>query len=124
MATGTGSPVRVWSMFATSKSNENETQGSRLGASPGTNDRDPAATVTGRYFSDQTPGDAHPVAHSVEVQDDLLDLCADLTGTVLPNPLARPKTFVGLVGEQPTPNESVQGSATSTSFFSKSRSTT
>jgi NAD(P)-dependent dehydrogenase (short-subunit alcohol dehydrogenase family) len=51
---------------------------------------DPAATVTGQYFYHQRPRDAHPAAHSAEVQDDLLDLCADLTGTVLPNPLARP----------------------------------
>jgi len=47
---------------------------------------DPAATVTGRYFYHHTPRDLHPAAYSVEVQDDLLDLCADLTGTVFPNP--------------------------------------
>jgi NAD(P)-dependent dehydrogenase (short-subunit alcohol dehydrogenase family) len=47
---------------------------------------DRAATVTGSYFYHQRPCDVHPAAHSVEVQDDLLDLCADLTGTVLPNP--------------------------------------
>jgi NAD(P)-dependent dehydrogenase (short-subunit alcohol dehydrogenase family) len=51
---------------------------------------DPAATVTGRYFYHKKRRAAHPAAHSVEVQDDLLDLCADITGTVLPNPLARP----------------------------------
>jgi NAD(P)-dependent dehydrogenase (short-subunit alcohol dehydrogenase family) len=50
---------------------------------------DRAATVTGSYFYHQGPRDVHPAAHSAEVQDDLLDLCADLTGTVLPGPLAR-----------------------------------
>jgi hypothetical protein len=34
MATVTGSPVRVWSMSATSNSNEAESQGSRPGATP------------------------------------------------------------------------------------------
>jgi NAD(P)-dependent dehydrogenase (short-subunit alcohol dehydrogenase family) len=51
---------------------------------------DPAATVTGRYFYHQRPLDVHPAAYSVEVQNDLLDLCADLTGTVLPNPRTSP----------------------------------
>jgi NAD(P)-dependent dehydrogenase (short-subunit alcohol dehydrogenase family) len=51
---------------------------------------DPAATVTGRYFYHQRRRDTHPAAHSAEVQDDLLDLCADLTGTVLPDPLVHP----------------------------------
>jgi NAD(P)-dependent dehydrogenase (short-subunit alcohol dehydrogenase family) len=50
---------------------------------------DRAAMVTGSYFYHQGPRDVHPAAHSAEVQDDLLDLCADLTGTVLPGPLAR-----------------------------------
>jgi hypothetical protein len=51
---------------------------------------DRAATVTGSYFYHQRPHDVHPAVHSVEVQDDLLDLCGDLTGIVFPNPLARP----------------------------------
>src|ERR1700678_2209295 len=45
---------------------------------------DPAATVSGGYFYHQTLRDVHPAAHSVEVQDRLLDRCADLTGVVLP----------------------------------------
>jgi NAD(P)-dependent dehydrogenase (short-subunit alcohol dehydrogenase family) len=51
---------------------------------------DPAATVTGQYLYHQRPRHAHRAAHSLEVQDDLLDLCADLTGTKLPKPSARP----------------------------------
>ena len=47
---------------------------------------DPAATVTGNYFYHQQPRDVHPAARSVEVQDRLLDRCAELTGVVLPNP--------------------------------------
>ena len=47
---------------------------------------DPAATVTGSYFYHQQPRDVHPAARSVEVQDGLLDGCAELTGVVLPNP--------------------------------------
>jgi len=47
---------------------------------------DPAATVTGNYFYHQRPRDVHPAARSVEVQDRLLDTCAELTGVVLPNP--------------------------------------
>ena len=45
---------------------------------------DPGATVTGRYFYHQRPRDVHPAAHSVEVQDGLLDRCAELTGVVIP----------------------------------------
>jgi NAD(P)-dependent dehydrogenase (short-subunit alcohol dehydrogenase family) len=45
---------------------------------------DPAATVTGGYFYHQTPREVHPAARLVEVQDGLLDQCADLTGVVLP----------------------------------------
>ena len=47
---------------------------------------DPAATVTGSYFYHQQPRDVHPAARSVEVQDGLLDRCAELTGVVLPDP--------------------------------------
>jgi NAD(P)-dependent dehydrogenase (short-subunit alcohol dehydrogenase family) len=47
---------------------------------------DPAATGTGNYFYHQQPRDVHPAARSVEVQDRLLDDCAELTGVVLPNP--------------------------------------
>jgi NAD(P)-dependent dehydrogenase (short-subunit alcohol dehydrogenase family) len=47
---------------------------------------DPAATVTGEYFYHQQQRDFHPAARSVEVQDGLLDACAELTGVVLPNP--------------------------------------
>jgi NAD(P)-dependent dehydrogenase (short-subunit alcohol dehydrogenase family) len=47
---------------------------------------DPAATVTGKYFYHQQPRDVHPATRSVEVQDKLLDRCAELTGLALPNP--------------------------------------
>ncbi len=47
---------------------------------------DPAAAATGNYFYHQEPRDVHPAARSVEVQDRLLDRCAELTGVVLPNP--------------------------------------
>jgi NAD(P)-dependent dehydrogenase (short-subunit alcohol dehydrogenase family) len=47
---------------------------------------DPAATVTGNYFYHQQPRDVHRAARSVEVQNGLLDRCADLTGVLLPNP--------------------------------------
>jgi NAD(P)-dependent dehydrogenase (short-subunit alcohol dehydrogenase family) len=47
---------------------------------------DPAATVTGNYFYHQLPRDVHPAARSFEIQDRLLDHCAELTGVVLPNP--------------------------------------
>jgi NAD(P)-dependent dehydrogenase (short-subunit alcohol dehydrogenase family) len=45
---------------------------------------DPAATVTGGYFYHQRPRDVHPAAHSLDVQNGLLDRCADITGVVLP----------------------------------------
>jgi NAD(P)-dependent dehydrogenase (short-subunit alcohol dehydrogenase family) len=47
---------------------------------------DPAATVTGQYFYHQQPRDVHPATRSTEVQDRLLDACAELTGVALPNP--------------------------------------
>jgi NAD(P)-dependent dehydrogenase (short-subunit alcohol dehydrogenase family) len=47
---------------------------------------DPVAAVTGNYFYHQQPRDVHPAARSVEIQDRLLDRCAELTGVVLPNP--------------------------------------
>jgi NAD(P)-dependent dehydrogenase (short-subunit alcohol dehydrogenase family) len=45
---------------------------------------DPAATVTGGYFYHQQPLQTHPAARDVKVQDELLDYCAELTGTELP----------------------------------------
>jgi NAD(P)-dependent dehydrogenase (short-subunit alcohol dehydrogenase family) len=45
---------------------------------------DPAATGTGGYFYHQRPRDAHPAAHDVNVQEDLLGYCAELSGTELP----------------------------------------
>jgi NAD(P)-dependent dehydrogenase (short-subunit alcohol dehydrogenase family) len=48
--------------------------------------RDPAATVTGRYFFHQRPREAHPAAQAVAVQDGLLERCEQLTGTSLPLP--------------------------------------
>ncbi len=47
---------------------------------------DPAASVTGNYFYHQRRRDVHPAARSVEVQDKLLEVCAELSGVVLPNP--------------------------------------
>ena len=47
---------------------------------------DPAAAVTGNYFYHQEPRDVHQAARSVEIQDGLLDRCAELTGVVLPDP--------------------------------------
>lgn len=47
---------------------------------------DPAATVTGGYFYHQRPGDVSPAAKSFDVQNDLLDQCAAITGTVFPDP--------------------------------------
>lgn len=46
---------------------------------------DPAATVTGSYFYHQQPRGVHPAARSVEVQDGLLDRCAQLAGVALPD---------------------------------------
>jgi NAD(P)-dependent dehydrogenase (short-subunit alcohol dehydrogenase family) len=47
---------------------------------------DPAATVTGNYFYHQRPRDVHPAARSADIQDSLLNSCAELTGVVLPEP--------------------------------------
>jgi NAD(P)-dependent dehydrogenase (short-subunit alcohol dehydrogenase family) len=47
---------------------------------------DPAATVTGNYFYHQRPRDVHPAARSVDIQDSLLNSCAELTGVVPPEP--------------------------------------
>jgi NAD(P)-dependent dehydrogenase (short-subunit alcohol dehydrogenase family) len=47
---------------------------------------DPAATVTDKYFYHQQPRDVHPAARSVDIQDNLLNRCAELTGVVLPKP--------------------------------------
>ena len=45
---------------------------------------DPPATGTGEYFYHQRPRDAHPAAHDVRVQEELLGYCAELSGTELP----------------------------------------
>jgi NAD(P)-dependent dehydrogenase (short-subunit alcohol dehydrogenase family) len=47
---------------------------------------DTAATLTGQYFYHQRLREVHPAARSGDLQNDLLDVCAELTGTVLPNP--------------------------------------
>jgi NAD(P)-dependent dehydrogenase (short-subunit alcohol dehydrogenase family) len=47
---------------------------------------DPAATVTGGYFYHQRPRDVNPAAKSFDVQNELFDQCAAITGTVFPNP--------------------------------------
>ena len=39
---------------------------------------------TGGYFYHQRPRDAHPAAHDVTVQEELLGYCAELSGTELP----------------------------------------
>ncbi len=46
----------------------------------------PAATVTGGYFFHQRPREVHPAARSVDIQEGLLERCAQLTGTALPPP--------------------------------------
>lgn len=46
----------------------------------------PAATVTGGYFFHQRPREVHPAARSVDIQEGLLERCAQLTGTPLPPP--------------------------------------
>jgi NAD(P)-dependent dehydrogenase (short-subunit alcohol dehydrogenase family) len=45
---------------------------------------DPAATVTGGYFFHQRPREVNPSAHSVDVQEGLLNYCEQLTGTRMP----------------------------------------
>jgi NAD(P)-dependent dehydrogenase (short-subunit alcohol dehydrogenase family) len=44
---------------------------------------DAAATVSGKYFYHQRQRETHPAASSLEVQDELLRACRDLTGTEL-----------------------------------------
>ncbi|KOX22505.1 short-chain dehydrogenase [Saccharothrix sp. NRRL B-16348] len=44
---------------------------------------EPAATVTGRYFKWREDLRANPAAYDVEVQDRLLDACAEITGVKL-----------------------------------------
>lgn len=46
--------------------------------------RDQDCAVTGEYFFHQRPAQVHPAARSQRLQEDLLQLCADLTGTALP----------------------------------------
>jgi NAD(P)-dependent dehydrogenase (short-subunit alcohol dehydrogenase family) len=46
---------------------------------------DPAATVTGQYFFHQRLRDTHPATRSVELQEALLERCAQLSGTPLPD---------------------------------------
>jgi NAD(P)-dependent dehydrogenase (short-subunit alcohol dehydrogenase family) len=45
---------------------------------------DPAALVSGAYFYHRRPAETHPAAHADAIQDELLERCAALTGTVLP----------------------------------------
>jgi NAD(P)-dependent dehydrogenase (short-subunit alcohol dehydrogenase family) len=45
---------------------------------------DPAATVTASYFYHQNLKNVNPAARSVDLQDGLLENCAELTGTTLP----------------------------------------
>jgi NAD(P)-dependent dehydrogenase (short-subunit alcohol dehydrogenase family) len=47
---------------------------------------DSAATVSAGYFYHQQRRDVHSATRSVEVQNGLLDQCANLTGVVLPDP--------------------------------------
>ena len=44
---------------------------------------DPAATVTGRYFYHQRQRETNPAASSIELQEELLAACGDLTGVEL-----------------------------------------
>ena len=45
---------------------------------------DKAAKVTGQYFFHQKPRRVHQAARRTELQDELLDYCAGLTGTAIP----------------------------------------
>lgn len=45
---------------------------------------DPAATVTGQYFRHRKPHGVHPAAHRADLQDALLNYCAGISGTPLP----------------------------------------
>jgi len=45
---------------------------------------DPAALVSGEYFYHQERAETNPAAHSPQIQDELLEHCAALTGTALP----------------------------------------
>ena len=45
---------------------------------------DPAATVTGRYFADMREEQPAAATKREELQDELLDYCAGLSGTLLP----------------------------------------
>jgi NAD(P)-dependent dehydrogenase (short-subunit alcohol dehydrogenase family) len=45
---------------------------------------DPEAKVTGSYLYHQQPRETHPAARSLDVQEGLLERCAELTGTDLP----------------------------------------
>jgi NAD(P)-dependent dehydrogenase (short-subunit alcohol dehydrogenase family) len=47
---------------------------------------DPIATVTGGYFYHQRPRSTHPAAQSIDLQEELLARCADLSGVPLPEP--------------------------------------
>src|ERR1700689_532832 len=49
---------------------------------------DAAATVTGRYFYHQRQRETNPAASSLDVQEELLDYCASLTGIALSAPSA------------------------------------
>jgi hypothetical protein len=44
---------------------------------------DPEARVTGRYFYHQKPRTVDPAARDLEIQDQLLRYCAELTGVTL-----------------------------------------
>jgi NAD(P)-dependent dehydrogenase (short-subunit alcohol dehydrogenase family) len=44
---------------------------------------DAAARVTGQYFRHQKPHHVHPATHRSDLQDELLEYCARLTGTPL-----------------------------------------
>jgi NAD(P)-dependent dehydrogenase (short-subunit alcohol dehydrogenase family) len=49
---------------------------------------DSAAKVTAGYFFHQQPREVHPAARSVDIQEELLEHCALLTGTSIPQGLA------------------------------------
>jgi hypothetical protein len=45
---------------------------------------DSAATVSGVYFFHKQPQTIHPAARDVAIQDRLLSMCEELTGTPMP----------------------------------------
>jgi NAD(P)-dependent dehydrogenase (short-subunit alcohol dehydrogenase family) len=50
----------------------------------------PAARQTGRVFADRREQDAHPAAHDLNLQDELIAVCTRVSGVALPRSAAAP----------------------------------